>query len=420
MENTSDSDTWKAIIGLATIITALSFYKGIMYYGSINSFIGAINNLFSSIIQVTNLCFSVVANYRNLFLLIVFIAFSVFLLIFVIKLLSYLVINSIEIIRDYFYNRRFIKNEIIEIENLLATEAELDEQKLRLLIEKLRSKLTICKTSKKPKHFMPKLKKRIETCLPLLEKLKTKKFVDEMRNRKESLIRDVQDLDEDKRIKESYDEPNDYVIYCKLKADQKDVFKKDRLSKKQVHALEKYGFVQKNEYSIMEQKYFRYLIRPKSNHNPTHAFLVWEIQKLLKNIEGVSKIKEHLAVDADVTFKFKNRYYAIEVERGDLPRKKEQAKNIYINTKNTTINVNQTAKEEDDDSEFIVKYSDKNKTIYYNRIPYNQFDVVLNADFVEPRIQLYYTLKVRNTVTNLEKYNEIKEEKGKEKHKKDK
>lgn len=101
-------------------------------------------------------------------------------------------------------------------------------------------------------------------------------------------------------------------------------------------------------------------------------------------------------------------------------KKKEQAKNIYINTKNTTINVNQTAKDEDDDSEFIVKYSDKNKTIYYNRIPYNQFDVVLNADFVEPRIQLYYTLKVRNTVTNLEKYNLLKEEKGKEKHKKDK
>ena len=46
--------------------------------------------------------------------------------------------------------------------------------------------------------------------------------------------------------------------------------------------------------------------------------------------------------------------------------------------------------------------------------------MVLNADFVEPRIQLYYTLKVRNTVTNLEKYNELKEEKGKEKHKKDK
>jgi len=335
MENAPTSDEWKAIVASASLIVILGFYFGVKHYSSFQVFLDVLNNFFSSIEHIVILSLNWIMIYKNLFLFIVIIAFSVFLLVFVIKLLGHLVINSLEIIRDYFYERRFMKDETIEIENLLDTEAELDEQKLRLLIEKLRSKLIICKTLRKLKHFRPKLKKRIETCLPLLEKLKSKKFVDEMRNRKELLIREVQDLDEEKRIKESYDEPDDYVIYCKLKADQKDVFKKDRLSKKQVHALEKYGFVQKNEYSLIEQKYFRYLIRPKSNHNPTHAFLVWEIQKLLKNIEGVSKIKEHLAVDADVTFKFRNRHYAIEVERGDLLRKKDQTriKLEYLNKK---------------------------------------------------------------------------------------
>ena len=335
MENAPTSDEWKAIVASASLIVILGLYFGVMHYGSLQVFLDVLNNFFGSIKHTVIIDINWIMSYRNLFLVIVLITFSVFLLIFVIKIFSYLVISVAEAISSYFYKRRFIKNETIEIENLLDTEAELDEQKLRLLIEKLRFKLIICKTLRKLKHFRPKLKKRIKTCLELLEKSKKKRFVFEMQNLKEMLIREVQDLDEEKRIKESYDEPDDYVIYCKLKADQKDVFKKDRLSKKQVHSLEKYGFVQKNEYSMIEHKYFRYLIRPKSNHNPTHAFLVWEIQNLLKNIKGVSKIKEHLAVDADVTFKFKNRYYAIEVERGDLLRKKDQTriKLEYLNKK---------------------------------------------------------------------------------------
>ena len=89
-------------------------------------------------------------------------------------------------------------------------------------------------------------------------------------------------------------------------------------------------------------------------------------------------------------------------------RKKEQSKNVYVTGKNPTININATAVE-DDDTEFIVKYTNKSKTIYYNRIPYNQFDLIMNADFVEPRIQIYYTLQVRYTVMNAEKYNAMKE-----------
>lgn len=94
-------------------------------------------------------------------------------------------------------------------------------------------------------------------------------------------------------------------------------------------------------------------------------------------------------------------------------KKKEQAKNVLVTGKNPTINVNVQSKD-DDDSEFIVKFTDKNKTIYYNKIPYNQFDLVLNADFVEPRIQFFYTLKVRYTVINEEKYQEMKDKEKEE------
>lgn len=95
-------------------------------------------------------------------------------------------------------------------------------------------------------------------------------------------------------------------------------------------------------------------------------------------------------------------------------KKKKQAKNVYITGKKATININATD-DDDDDSEFIIKHSDKNKTIYYNRVPYNQFDLVMNADFAEARIQFFYTLKVRYTAMNMEKYQTLKEKEKKEK-----
>ncbi|MBN2681274.1 MAG: hypothetical protein JXR58_02090 [Bacteroidales bacterium] len=87
-------------------------------------------------------------------------------------------------------------------------------------------------------------------------------------------------------------------------------------------------------------------------------------------------------------------------------RKQEAAKNTVVSGKNATVNINIFDIQEEDDTEFIVKYSDKNKTIYYNKIPYNQFDMVLNADVAEPQIQIVYSLKARYRVENLEVYTE--------------
>jgi uncharacterized protein YggE len=39
-------------------------------------------------------------------------------------------------------------------------------------------------------------------------------------------------------------------------------------------------------------------------------------------------------------------------------------------------------------------YAEKNKTVYYERVPYGQFDAVLNADMVEPTVQFYYSMNV--------------------------
>lgn len=45
--------------------------------------------------------------------------------------------------------------------------------------------------------------------------------------------------------------------------------------------------------------------------------------------------------------------------------------------------------------EIKVKEAEKEQTVYYNRVPYKQFDKVLNADLVEPSVQYFYRLRVR-------------------------
>lgn len=57
--------------------------------------------------------------------------------------------------------------------------------------------------------------------------------------------------------------------------------------------------------------------------------------------------------------------------------------------------------------EFTVQSAEKNKTIFYDRMPYNQFDKVINPDVAEPTIQYFYTLQVTFTMMTDEQY-EIK------------
>lgn len=39
-------------------------------------------------------------------------------------------------------------------------------------------------------------------------------------------------------------------------------------------------------------------------------------------------------------------------------------------------------------------YADKQTTVYYEKVPYGQFDIVLNADMVEPAVQFYLSLNI--------------------------
>lgn len=45
-----------------------------------------------------------------------------------------------------------------------------------------------------------------------------------------------------------------------------------------------------------------------------------------------------------------------------------------------------------------IKDAEKEETVFYNKIPYKQFDRVINADIAEPAVQFYYKLRVRCSI----------------------
>jgi uncharacterized protein YggE len=83
--------------------------------------------------------------------------------------------------------------------------------------------------------------------------------------------------------------------------------------------------------------------------------------------------------------------------------------NIYVSGKGNTVKVEGGVTAEARDHHFTIQTADKNKTIYYDRMPYNQFDRVLNPDFEEPAIQFYYTMQLTYTVMTEENWKKIKE-----------
>ena len=64
----------------------------------------------------------------------------------------------------------------------------------------------------------------------------------------------------------------------------------------------------------------------------------------------------------------------------------------------TQLQANQSYKQ----NKLSVKYANKDRTVFYNRLPYDQFDMVINPEFVEPPIQIHYKLTVKYTIENNE------------------
>lgn len=62
------------------------------------------------------------------------------------------------------------------------------------------------------------------------------------------------------------------------------------------------------------------------------------------------------------------------------------------------------AKRENAEQQMLIVNAEKNKTIFYDRVPYNQFDRIIMPDIEEPCIQIFYTLQVQYSVITKEQH----------------
>ena len=222
----------------------------------------------------------------------------------------------------------------------------------------------------------PKYKEKIKSKLKRVEnrliELEHNQELERIYQRSNIAKRELEKINKEIDEKKEKEEEEKRKIMQRLKIGIRDVFKTKALNPKEIKIAKENGYKQVNEYCVLEKKIINVLVKPVLNHSPTHIFLVWSAIRLLKKLEGVSRIKEHETVDADITFKFKNKTYAIEVEKGSLLRKKDQfSQKIYF-------------LREKYDNRWIVLVSNKNLISKYKKFE----SISTRKDFEENLIKL--------------------------------
>ncbi len=157
-----------------------------------------------------------------------------------------------------------------------------------------------------------------------LIELKHEEKLDSINEKLEESNKELERINHEIYIKERKEEEKKNKILRRLTEGTDEVFKRENLTAKEIELLKEEGYVSVKEYCVLENKIISVLVKPIMNHSPTHTFLVWSVVKLLKKFPEIERIIDHETRDADITFKIKNKNYAVEVEKGSLLRKKVQ------------------------------------------------------------------------------------------------
>lgn len=251
--------------------------------------------------------------------------------------LNYKIIKGIvEWRRDVKYEKESIMSEKAYFRNIIKKDVNgLDYSDMKNFIESLERGVNSSKEQRYLNEFTLLLKDKLDKTRKIFLELMHKENIKNLESETRELEEKDEYLDQQIRRKERILEDRNDAILRDLQIYGNPVFKKDVLTNKEYGLLLKNGYEQINQYCVFEKKMITVLVRKISNHSLTHIFLVWSVMKLLKKYRKISHIKEHLSIDADITFEYESECYAIEVETGTLLSKKEQIdeKIKYLNRK---------------------------------------------------------------------------------------
>lgn len=289
----------------------ISYFQGLE--AKISSFFAYIAFIFSSIFR------ELTSNQFRSVVILVLVLIGIF--------MAYIaIVSTIDKLKGIIQEKKRIRDHKKYTEGLLKKDVEElnneEIQDLRLCLENDFSK-------KESKERLRECKNEISLRLQKEkwdnERKKHKEDVSNMENEKRILNFEIEELEKKKRWKEITEEQIKTQIAFDFERNGENAIHIKTLSKREIDAVIEHEFYSRvNEYCIHHKKVETFLVKKFSNHSPTHTFLVWNVEKLLKGMKGIRSIHEHGAVDADITFIYHNRKYALEIETGTLLSKKKQ------------------------------------------------------------------------------------------------
>lgn len=127
---------------------------------------------------------------------------------------------------------------------------------------------------------------------------------------------------------------------------------------------------------------------------------IYDLVKIDYNVADMNLIYEQLRKKAEEIIRQKTESYSrmgftLEAQNYSSTQGSVYPMERYVKylAANTGVPKNY-AKKATKEKPVEYNYADKNTTIYYEKVPSSQFDVVLNANMVEPTVQFYYSMNV--------------------------
>ncbi len=135
---------------------------------------------------------------------------------------------------------------------------------------------------------------------------------------------------------------------------------------------------------------------------------IYDLARVEVNIKDVKKIHEELRAEGLKIIQAKAAPYTTlglklsPLSMGDnfetyFPNENYESYTAYATDYSQTSG-NQNFKQ----GKLNMKFAQKDKTVFYSRLPYDQFDAVINPEFVEPPVQIHYKIAVNYAVANVE------------------
>ncbi len=232
-----------------------------------------------------------------------------------------IVANGIDNIR--IRNERF-KGESRRVEEFLQKNVDvMNLEELRETLVPFERTLLLERTQRK---YGTQLNERLAHAKQVFNLKLHRNELDQLNRKKDLLEYEILEAEKKRNRVEQSEERRLEAIKANLHIPEHDVYLLDDLNPDAIKILKAERYRQSNEYDILREEIVTALIRPINQHSNTHTFLVWSTIRYLENTGEYETIREHRTVDADITFKYLGKTYALEIETGNLLSKQKQLK----------------------------------------------------------------------------------------------